>query len=222
MMEKENKKPRREIGIREIIYWMFIVLGELLFIFSGMITIQEGQLFIGVLLLVLAVLVFVPRKFFRVSKALKVLILAIIYFALLTMSGIDTSLPEQQYEHYNLEQPFNLTFGENVFSVVVNDVSTDTTLVIDGKEISTPGIYFFVNGAVTNLGKIPLNFDFQSELRDSEDNLYTPVASAGDLDAVQPNLERKFSYIFEIPKEIFGLKLIVKDKTDIDKMVDLE
>ena len=221
-MEKENKKPRKEIGIREIIYWMFIILGELLFIFSGIVTIQAGQFFIGVLFFVLAALVFIPRKFFRISKALKAVILIIAYFVLLVMSGLDAPMPEQQYEYYDLEQPFNLTFGENVFSVVINDVDTDTKLIIDEQEISTPGLYFFVNCAVTNLEKTPLSFDFQSELRDSEDNLYTPIASAGDLDAVQPNLERKFSYIFEIPKEISGLKLIVKDKTDIYKMIDLE
>jgi hypothetical protein len=221
-MEKENRKPIREIGIREIIRWMFIILGELLFVASGIITIQEGQFLIGILLFVLAALVFVPRRFFRISKALKVVILAIIYFALLAMSGLDAPTPEQQYEHYSLEQPFNLTFGENAFSVVINDVDTDTKLIVDEEEISTPGLYFFVNCAVTNLEKVPLSFDFQSELRDSEDNLYTPIATSGDLDAVQPNLERKFSYIFEIPKEISGLKLIVKDKTDIHKMIDLE
>jgi hypothetical protein len=221
-MEKENKKPIREIGIREIIRWMFIILGALVFIFSGIVTIQAGQFFIGVLFLVLAVFVFIPRKFLRISKALKVVILIIAYFALLVMSGLDTPMPEQQYEYYDLEQPFNLTFGDDIFSVVINDVDTDTKLVVDEEEILSSGLYFFVNATVTNLGKVPLNFDFQSELRDSEDNLYTPIATSGALDAVQPNLERKFSYIFEIPKGILGLKLIVKDKTDIHKMIDLE
>ena len=221
-MEKENRKAIREIGIRDVIRWMFVILGGLFFIFSGIVTIQEGQLFIGVLFLVLAVLVFIPRRFFRVSKALKVVIFIVAYFVLLVISGLNAPTPEQQYEYYNFGEPFNLTFGDNIFSVVINDVDTDTKIIIDGQEISSSGLYFYVNGAVTNLQKVPLDFDFQSELRDKEDNLYTSIAIAGDLDAIQPNLERKFSYIFEIPKGISGLKLTVKDKTDIYKIIDLE
>ncbi len=221
-MEKANKKPVKEIGVRVVIRWIFIVLVGTLFVFSGVVTIQAGQIFIGGLFLILAVLVFIPRKFLRVSKALKVAILAIIYFTLLIISGFNVPAPEQQYEYYNLKQPFNLTFGGNVFSMVIDSIDTEIQMSIDEQEISSSGFFLSVDGSITNLGKIPLNFDFQSELRDSQENLYTLRAFAGDLDAMQPNLGRKFSAIFEIPKEASGLKFIIKDKTDIDKMVELK
>ena len=222
MEEKENKKPAREIGVWTIFRWIFILLSGLLFVFSGIVTIQANQLFIGVLFLIFAVFIFIPRKFFRISKALKVVILIIIYFTLLIISGLNTPTPEQQYEYYNLKQPFNLTFGDNVFSVFIDSVDAETQIVVDEQEISSSGFYFSVKGSVTNLGKIPLNFDFRSELRDSQDNLYTLMAFAGGLNAIQPNLERKFSAIFEIPKEASGLKFIIKDETGVDKIVDLK
>jgi hypothetical protein len=219
---EENKKPVKEIGVWTVLRWTSVILAELIFVFSGTVTIKAGQFFIGILFFVLAVLVFVPRKIFRISKALKIIILIIIYFTLLVISGFSAPVLEQQYEYYNLNQSFDLTFGDNVFSVFIDSVDAETQMVIDEQEVSSSGFFFAVNGSITNLGKIPLNFDFQSELKDSQDNLYTLIAFAGDLDAIQPNLARKFSAIFEIPRETKELKFIIKDETEVDKMVDLK
>ena len=223
-MEKENRKTIREIGIRDVISWMFISIAVLIFILSGIVTIQAGQFFIGLLFFVPVVFIAVPKKFLKIkmSKALKIVILIIVYFILLVVSGLDAPMPEQQYENYNLKQPFDLTFGDNVFSMNIDSISKETEINVDGEDISSSGYFLFVNGSVTNLGKVPLDFDLQSELRDSQDNLYTVMALKSNLDMVQPNLARNFSCVFEIPKEISGLKFIMKDKTNVYKTISLE
>jgi len=90
------------------------------------------------------------------------------------------------------------------------------------------GFYLIVNGGITNLGKITCdntNFfgvKFISELKDDKDNIYTLVGTNTQVRSFQPNLEKKFNDIFEIPKQASGLKFFIKDNTKIIKVVNLE
>ncbi|PIY97272.1 MAG: hypothetical protein COY66_00035 [Candidatus Kerfeldbacteria bacterium CG_4_10_14_0_8_um_filter_42_10] len=218
-----NKKPIKEIGVWTVTCWIFIGLAGLISVFSGIVTIKAGQLFIGILFLVFGVFVFVPRKYLRISRPLKVIIFISAYFTLLVISGINTPKPEQQYEYYSLEQPFNLTFGNNIFSMKINNVSKETQIIVNNEQtISSSGFYLFVNGEITNLGKVTSDLQFKSELKDSEDNLYIIFATDTRVGGFQPNLEKKFYNVFEIPRQASGLKFFVKDKTNVIKVVNLE
>jgi len=227
-MKKENKQsakeqPPKEIGVWTVTCWILMGLAGLISVFSGVVTIKAGQLSIGILFLVLGVFVFIPRKHLRISRALKVVIFILIYFTLLIISGANAPKPEQQYEYYNLEQPFNLTFGDNVFLLKINNISKETKLSINnGQNISSSGFYLFVNGGVTNLGKITSDFKFNSELRDSENNSYILFGTDTRVGGLPPNLEKNFYNIFEIPKQVSGLKFFIRDKTAVIKVVRLE
>ncbi|MBU2589490.1 MAG: hypothetical protein KKA65_03515 [Nanoarchaeota archaeon] len=222
-MKKNNNQPIKEIGVRTIIYWIFASLAGLIFIFSGIVTIKAGQFFIGLFFLVFSAFVFVPRKYLRISRPLKVIIFILIYFTLLVISGINAPPPEQQYEYYNLGQPFNLTFKNNIFSMKINNISKETQMTVNnGQNISSSGFYLFVNGEITNLGKITSDLQFNSELKDGKDNLYTLFATDSKVGEFQPHLEKKFYNVFEIPKQASELKFFVKDKTKVIKVVNLE
>ncbi len=222
-MKKEKKQPPiKEIGVWIVTCWIFAGFAGLISVFSGIVTIKAGQLFIGLLFLVFGAFVFVPRKYLRISKPLKVIIFILAYFTLLIISGINAPKPEQQYEYYNLEQPFNLTFGNNVFSMKIKNISKETQIIVNnGQNISSSGFYLFVNGEITNLGKVTSDLQFESELKDSKDNLYILFATDTRVGGFQPNLEKKFYNVFEIPKSASGLKFFVKDKTKVIKVVDL-
>jgi len=224
-MEKENQKPAKAIGLRMVIYWVSVVLiGLIIPVFSAVVTIQASQFFIGILFFIPAIFIFIPQKYLRITRTLKVTIFVIAYFTLVVISGLNApapAAPEKQLEHYSLGEKLNLNFGNNNFSMVVRDVSAETRMILDGKEISTSGFYLFVNGEVKNLGKSPLNLSFLSELKDDQDNLYGLIAVRFEKAPLQPNVERKFSNIFEIPKDAQGLKFIVKDDTDTVKVVNL-
>ena len=221
-MKKENKKSLKEIGLWTITCWIFYVLAGLTAIFSGVVTIQADQFFTGLLFFVLAIFTLIPRKYLRISRPLKVVIFIALYFTLLIISGFNAPTPEQQYEYYNLGQPFDLKFEDDIFSMTIYNVSAETEIVFEGQEISSSGVYLFVNGGVKNLGKNSLDFGFESELKDNQNNSYSLFAFDFGVGALQPNLERKFSNIFEIPKDISGLSFIVKDKTNIIKVINLE
>ena len=98
----------------------------------------------------------------------------------------------------------------------------------DGQNLTTSGSYLFVNGEITNLGKTTVHntnlfgVKFISELKDAQDNIYAPIATNTRVDGFQPNLEKKFYYVFEISKPASGLKFFVKDNTKVIKAVNLE
>ena len=221
-MKKESKKSLKEIGLWVIICWVSLVLAGVMAIFSGVVTIQADQFFIGFLFFVLAVFVFIPRKYLKISRSLKVVIFIVLYFALLIISGLNASKIEYQYEYHNFEQSFNLTFGDNIFSMIIYNVSKETEIIVDGEERITPGIFLFVHGSVTSLGKVSTDFGFYSELKDNQNNSYSVISFQFDKGGLQPNLEKDFFNVFEMPKDAFGLKYIVKDETNIIKIINLE
>lgn len=221
-MKKENNKPAKEIRLWTIICWISLVLAGATAIFSGVATIQAGQFFIGILFFVLAVFTFIPKKYLRISRSLKVVIFIVFYFTFLMISGFNTPTPEQQYEYYSFGEEFNLTLENNLFSMVIYNISTETEIVMDGENLSSQGVYIIISGVVKNLEKTPLDFSNQPELKDSDENLYTLVGFNIAPRKLQPNLERKFLDIFETPKDVVGLKYVLKDDTNIIKIISLK
>jgi len=228
-MKKENKKSIKEIGVWDITCWISAGLAVLMSIFSAVVTIKAGQLFVGLLFFIPGIFAAVPKKYLRISRALKVIIFIVVYFALIIISGLNAPQPEQQYEYYNLGDLFNLDYGKEIFSMKINNITKETQIMVDnGQNLTTTGFYLFVNGEITNLGKITVHntnlfgVKFISELKDAQDNIYVPIATNTRVEGFQPNLEKKFYYVFEIPKPALGLKFFVKDNTKVIKAVNLE
>jgi len=226
---KNQKEPVKEIGVWNVTCWVFVGLAVLFSIFSAVATIKAGQILIGLLFFIPGIFAAVPKKYLRISRPLKVIIFIVVYFTLLIISGLDSPKPEQQYEYYNLGDSFNLTYGEEIFSMKINNITKETQIMVnDGQNITTSGFYLLVNGGITNLGKITYHntglFDvkFVSELKDNQDNTYILFATNNRVNGFQPNLEKSFYDIFEISKQASGLKFFVKDKTKVIKVVNLK
>ena len=106
--------------------------------------------------------------------------------------------------------------------MIIYNVSTETETVVDDEKRTTPGIFLLVHGSVTNLGKIATDFGFYSELKDNQNNSYSVISFQFDKGGLQPNLEKNFFNVFEISKDAIGLKYILKDDTNIIKIINLE
>jgi len=228
-MKKIEKEPVKEIRVWDVICWAFAGLAVLFSIFSAVVTIKAGQILIGLLFFIPGILIVVPKKYLRISRPLKVITFIIVYFILIIISGLNAPKPEQQYEYYNLGDSFNLIYGEEVFSMRIDNVTKENQITVnDEQNLTTPGFYLIVNGKITNLGKTTyhntnlFSIKFASELKDNQDNIYALFETNTRVNGFQPNLEKSFQDIFEIPKQALGLKFFVKDKTKIIKVVNLE
>lgn len=228
-MKKQEKEPVKEVGVWNVICWIFVGLAVLFSVFSAVVTIKAGQIFVGLLFFIPGIFAAVPKKYLRISRPLKVIIFLVVYFILIVISGINAPKVEQQYEYYNLGESFNLTYGEEVFSMKITDITKETQVTVSGgQNVTTSGFYLFANGGITNLGKTtannggPFTFKFDSELKDNKDNTYTIFGTNNRVEGFQPNLEKLFYVAFEIPKQASGLKLFVRDKTKVIKVVNLE
>lgn len=222
-MKKSLKEgSTKEIGVWNVTCWAFVGLAILFSVFSAVVTIKAGQILIGLLFFIPGIFAAVPKKYLKISRPLKVIIFILVYFILIIISGLNVPKQEQQYEYYNLGQPFNLNFGNNNFSMSVNSANKETKAMIDGTERTTNGIFLFVHGAVTNLGKTATDLGFSSELKDNKNNSYSILAFNFDEGGMQPNLEKNFFNVFETPKDASGLNYIVRDETNIIKVINLK
>jgi hypothetical protein len=228
-MKKQEKEPVKEVGVWVVVCWIFVGLAVLFSIFSAIVTIKAGQILIGLLFFIPGIFAIIPKKFLRISRPLKVIIFIVVYFILIIISGLNAPKQEQQYEYYNLGDSFNLTYGEEVFSMRINNIAKEVQITVnDGQNITTSGFYLLVNGGITNLGKITshntnlFSVKFTSELKDDSGSIYSLFGTNTRVSGFQPNLEKPFQDIFEIPKQASGLKFFVKDKTKIIKVVNLE
>ncbi|MBU0534864.1 MAG: DUF4352 domain-containing protein [Patescibacteria group bacterium] len=219
-----SSKKTREISLKTVFTYIFGALFLIFFLFSGVVTIKAGQLVIGVLYFILAVLVLVPHHHLRVTKTLKFVIFVVLFFVLAYFSGRSTPPVAQKYEYFALGEIFNIAFGNNTFSMVVREAKHDAKISISGKEVTTSGYFIIVTGDIVNLGSEAVDFKFSvtPELKDKQDRRYTLYGTGLAVGKLQPGVAKEVSYVFEIPKDATGLEFIVSDKTDVAKSVDLK
>ena len=130
--------------------------------------------------------------------------------------------PEQQYEYYDLDDQFNLTYNSNLFLVTISNVSKENTIVINDEEKTSSGVYIIVAMEAINSGKEPQYFEMAIGLNDINENLYTALGTDKEDLPLQPGLKTEFYYIFEVPADTTGLKLSITDENTIIKVIDLE
>jgi len=223
-MVNQVNTPPKELGLKAIFKFIFSALFLIFFAASGIASIKNGQLVIGILFFVLSALIFVPHRFLRITQPLKWVILIIFYIVLLGMSGRSLPPKEQKYEYFNLGQQFNLVLGNNTFSMTVQKTQTDNKIIAKDKEVTTSGHFLIVKTEVVNPGSEAADFRLSTDpkLTDGQNRIYTLYGAKIPESKLQPSVSKEVSYVFEIPKDASGLKFIIKDKTGVAKSVDLK
>ena len=223
-MASAEKNTTKEIGLKTVFTLLVNGLFSAFFVTSGMLNFKEKKILAGLLYLVLAVLALVPHKFMKVSQALKIIILVILFVILATFAAKGDPIKEQKSDNFSMGQKFDLVFGSNKFSMVVKEIKSDASISVSGKEVTTTGSFIIVTGDIENLGNKAVDFKFTKdpELKDGQNRLYTLYGAAVPVGKLQPSVAKEVSYVFEIPKDATGLKFIVKDKTDVFKSIDLK
>ena len=219
-----DSQATKEISLKNVFTYILGALFLIFFITSGIITIKEGKIVIGILYFVLSILVLIPHHRLKVTQSLKFVILIILFVVLAGMSGSGSSPAKQKYEYFDLGEKFNLASGNNTFSIVVREAKHDAKISISGKEVTTSGYFIIVTGDIVNLGSEPIDFKFgkDPELKDGQNRLYTLYGTGLAVGKLQPSVAKEVSYVFEIPKDATGLKFIVRDKTEVAKSIDLK
>jgi len=223
-MKNSENKEIKEIGLKNV--FNFILNGLFLFFFitSGCIMFKEKKIVASLLYFVLAILAVVPHKLLRVTQALKIVILIILFVILATAAAQGDPIAQQKYEYLDLGETFNLTFGKNTFSMAVQEINQDTKIITSGKEAKTSGYFLVVVANITNLGSEAVDFKLEKAptLKDAQNRNYSLYGAKIAEGKLQPSVAKEFSYVFEIPKDSSGLKFIIKDKTAVAKSVDLK
>ncbi len=215
-MKKEE--PKKEIGFITVINF---IAGILLLLFGiGLLIIRDYLS--GSLILALVVFLFFPQKIWEINKWLKLLIVVACFIVIAIVNGVNMPSTEPEFMYYNLNEDFILTFNNVNFSMIIYNTTKETKILIDDEEITTEGIFLFVHGAVTNLGKTATDFGFYSELTDSQNNSYSVISFYFGTAGLQPNLKKSFFNVFEIPKNASGLKFSVADNTNVVRIINLE
>ncbi|MFZ2664559.1 MAG: hypothetical protein WAX66_04320 [Patescibacteria group bacterium] len=205
-----------KIVINAVVIVIIISTGGVLFI--------AGHVIPGILFCLLSLVVLVPQKYLKVTNSIKLIIICIIYAILATMFGNKMPKTEVKYENYDLRQEFNLNLPTSIFIMSVQKVSTSEKVNIDSKEVTTTGNFIEVRGIVKNSGSSPAVFKLTKpmELKDSQNRIFTLKASSISSEAMQPSVGNEFLFIFETPKDATGLILVVYDKTDTAKAINLK
>jgi len=204
MKEEVQKK---EVGFITVID---IIVGIIIAIF-GLLTLIGGFYLYGALFLVLAVFIFLPQKILKLSKWLKLLIGVVGFFIILIILGLNVPTQEPVFEIYSLNEPFILNYDEVNISMVVYNATQEDKIILNGEERTSEGVFIKVNGALINLIKLPVNIGISVFIMDSQNNSYTSLGYNLGEGPLQPNLRREIFYIFEVPKEVTGLRFLVAE-----------
>lgn len=213
----------KELGLKTIFTFLVNGLFSAFFVTSAGLNFKQHKIVAGLCYLVLATLALVPHRFLKVTQALKIVILIVLFVILATLAAKGDPVAKQQYEYYKIGQVFNVAFGNDTFSMVIKDVSEETKIIAQGKEATTSGVFLVVKVNVTNLGSEAADFfkGKDPELLDKQTRVFTLYGANIPTGKLQPSVAKEVLYIFEVPKDAKELSFIFKDKTDIAKSIDL-
>lgn len=223
-MVNTDNKTTKEIGLKTVFTFILNSLFSVFFVTSGVINFKK-KIIVSFLYFGLAALAVIPHRFLRVTQALKVVILIVLFVILAGVAARGDPVAEQKFENFSLGQKFEMAFGNNKFSMVVKKVQHDAKLSTELKEeITTSGSFIIVTVDIVNLGSEAVIFKLGTdpELKDDQDRHYTLYGKSLKVGNLQPGVAKEAPYVFEVPKDATGLKFIVRDKTNIAKSVDLK
>lgn len=223
-MAKIDNKEIKEIGLKTVFTFILNGLFSAFFVISGVLNLKDKKIIAGLLYFVLAGLAILPHKLLRVTQALKIIILIVLFVILAAVAAKGDPVVEQKYEYYEIGQEYKLKFGNNTLSATVRNISQETKIVSQGKETGTSGLFLVVNVDIVNNESKSVDFitGKDPQLKDNQERVYTLYGAYIPPGKLQPSVAKMVSYIFEIPKDAKGLSFIFKDNTDIVKSVDLK
>lgn len=221
-MANVSNKPTKEIGLKTVFTFIINGLFSAFFVTSGVINFKK-KIVVSFLYFGLAALAVIPHRFLRITQALKVVILIILFVILAGVAARGDPVVEQKFENFSVGQKFEMAFGNNKFSMVVREVKNNAKISVSGKDVATSGSFVIVTGDIVNLGSEAVEFKFKEDpgLIDDQNRSFSLYGAAIPVGKLQPSVAKEVSYVFEIPKDATGLKFIVKDKTEVAKSVDL-
>ncbi|MCX6705710.1 MAG: hypothetical protein NTV24_01215 [Candidatus Woesebacteria bacterium] len=222
-MKNSGNKEVKEIGLKTIFTFILNGLFSAFFVTSGVINFKK-KIIVSFLYFGLAALAVIPHRFLRVTQALKVVILIVLFVILAGVATQGDPVAEQKFENFSLGQKFEMAFGKNKFSMVVKEVKNNAKINVSGKDVATSGSFVIVTGDIVNLGSEAVEFKFNEDpgLKDGQNRSFSLYGAAIPVGKLQPSVAKEVSYVFEIPKDATGLKFIVWDKTDVAKSIDLK
>ena len=213
----------KELGLKTIFTFLVNGLFSAFFVTSAGLNFKQHKIIVSLLYLVLAALSLIPHRFLKVTQALKIVILVILFVTLATLAARGDPVAKQKYEYYKVGQAFNLKFGNDTFAMTVKKVSEETKIMAQGKEATTSGLFLVVKVDILNEGSEAVDFikGKDPELQDSQERVFTLYGASIPQGKLQPGVAKEVSYVFEVPKDATDLKFIFRDKTDVAKSVDL-
>jgi hypothetical protein len=223
-VKKIENIETKEVGLKTVFTFILNGLFSAFFVTSGVLNFKDKKIIVGLLYFVLAGLAILPHKLLRVTQALKIVILIVLFVILAGVAAKGSPVAEQKYEYHKIGKEYNLKFGSNTFAVTVRNITQETKIIAQGKETATSGLFLIVNVDITN--NQPTAVDFitgkDPQLKDNQERVYTLYGANIPQGKLQPGVAKRVSYFFEIPKDAKGLNFIFKDNTDIAKSVDLK
>lgn len=205
-MKNTGPKEVKELGLKTIFTFIFNALFSVFFVTSGVINFKENKIIVGLLYFILAALAIVPHKLLRITQALKIVILIVLFVILAGVAARGDPVAEQKYENFSLGQKYNLTFGDNTFSMTVKEAKHNAEISASGKEVTTSGYFIIVTGDITNLGSEAADFKFRKdpELKDNQNRLYSLYGAALPVGKLQPSVAKEVSMSLKYQKKQRG------------------
>lgn len=123
----------------------------------------------------------------------------------------ENALLGTQIISYSLGEQFTVSSSGANFSMTINNLNITNTTSLESIEIATAGFYLYVNGELTNTGSETYDLMYLTGLKDNENKFYSELAYNFGEGALAPGIKKNFYYLYDIPQNVSGLKLIVKD-----------
>ncbi len=228
-LRKEDKEVKK-IGVG----WLgnaFLFLIGVFFIAFSVLAITESIYASGILGILIGLFLVLPvntllKKFANIelTNTIKFLITVGAGFLWLIVLGTEVGgwaveavsplLGTQGLGEEFIVQGSNTNFSFNV----QNAEFSEEPIFIGGSERLASGVYYMINCSVKNLGVEPFAFDYHFFLTDSLNRTFSPFGASGFDSLLQPDLPTGALVIFDVPKNITGLKLLVHDFNSFGKL----
>jgi len=215
---KKTKKENEPTGAKKVFQVIFIVISFFLGLSSlGMAFFYLiSEVYFGAFLsLLFAVFAFLPKKITRVPYWARATIIFISIQVILVTMSLTVPLPE--VINHNLQEEFIFDVGATNFSMIIYNTTKATSILVGNQEKTTTGYFIIVNCELANLGQYAVNLSMNKNwynLMDDQNKTYLGSSNLQDQETFQPNLEKKFYYLFEIPKTAQGINLQLRDRKD--------
>lgn len=215
-MNRGVKKEESIIG--KIISVTFLILNIILGIFGLIMVILAFFVYSaylsGFLYFALTIFLFIPRKVLIIPNWSKFLIAIFIFIAILFLN-MALYWPEQSpILIHEFGEEFVLESSTNI-SMIIYNATLENSVLIGGQEKNTAGSFILVNCGMTNVGDNSITINPGYDIIDNQNKTYAGIEFSAGAEIFQPNLQKKASFIFEVPNTIKNITFRISDDKKI-------